>query len=219
MKCSRMFRFTKATSIAITICGFVSLQGLPVFAADGVSGASAPAKSSESISFNVKDADVTDLISAYAKASGQTFVVNPGVKGKITIAAEGPVSLDEAYALLSIALAENGYAISNRGHARVVMNARDIQRSMLETVTELPSPRPERMVTWVIKVKGIPAAELFKELLRVLPSKHGEMSIVASTNQLVTTDYISNLYRVKAVIDEVEKVAMSEAASKPKKKK
>jgi general secretion pathway protein D len=163
-------------------------------------------------SFSFKDTELTDVVAAYAKLSGQKFITNSDLRGKVSITVEGPVSTESAYALLSSALADNGYAISRQGDISVVMRARDVQRSLIETVTELPPLQPERMVTWIITVKGIPVEEVNKQLLRTMPSKNGEMTPFPRTNQLIINDFVSNLHRIKRLLDELESGASKNAA-------
>ncbi len=43
-----------------------------------------PSAKSEGI-FNFKNTEITDVIAAYAKMSGERFVIDPAVRGKITI--------------------------------------------------------------------------------------------------------------------------------------
>lgn len=163
------------------------------------------------IPFSFQDAEVGDVVTAYAKASGATFVM-ASVRGKASIVAPGPVTLDQAFALMSTALAENGFAIVRQGGAYVVEHARDVQTSGHEVVAELPAPAPERMVTLIVELKHAQADEVTKQLLRVLPSKNGSMTPVPSSNRLVLTDFVSNLQRIRKVLDEIDQPPRKAAA-------
>src|SRR5579863_6509881 len=76
--------------------------------------------------FDFKDADLTKVIEDYSKSSGQKFIVDPQVHGKITILNSEPVSQEEAFNQLSTALAVNGCAISHQDDMMVVSPARHI---------------------------------------------------------------------------------------------
>ncbi len=148
---------------------------------------------------NYKDQEVTSMIEAFAKASQKTFVVDPGVRGRASVFAPTEVSLDEAFDLISTSLALNGYAVIEREGRYVVMASRNAQRSSIPTLTEITSVKPERYVTLLVTLKNIPVTEINKNL-RVLPSKDGEMVPLVESNQLMITDYISNVDRIAKLL-------------------
>src|SRR6516162_6088416 len=80
----------------------------------------------DKIGFTYKDAELTKVIEDYAKASGQKFIIDPNVKGKITIMNKEPVTVSEAFNQLSSAMALNSYAISKQDDVMVVSHARHI---------------------------------------------------------------------------------------------
>lgn len=172
----------------LLIPGFIALQV----------AAAAP-----TIKFNFKDADMSKVIEEYAKASGQKFVVDSNLRGKISLINSGPITLTEAFNQLSSGLAVNGAAISKQDDVMLISHARNIQRNLLEVSSELPPLRPEKMQTLIINLKYATAGELNKEL-RILTSKDGELVPVTRTNQLIITDWVSNLYRVQKLIKEID---------------
>lgn len=152
---------------------------------------------------NFRDEDVVKIIQAYSKASGQKFVVDPGVRGKVSIFIQQPVELDEAFNQLSSALAINGFAISKQGDTMVVKAARNIQRDLIEVSTNLPSLKPERMATWVVSLKNASAQKVMTEM-RILSSKDGEILLDERTNNLIISDWTSNLARIAEILKQVD---------------
>lgn len=163
------------------------------------------------VKFNFNNEELTKIIETYSKASGQKFVVDPGVRGKATILLPEAISLEDAYNQLSSALALNGFAISKQGDTMVVMSARNIQRNLVETTNELPALKPERMVTYIVTLKYISAEEVNRNL-RILPSRDGELSILPHNNQIIMTDWSSNLQRIAALIKELDRPADGNSA-------
>lgn len=162
------------------------------------------AQAEDKVKMYYNNEELTKVIEFYSKASGQKLVVDPSVRGKISIYLQEPISVEEAFNQLSSALALNGYAISKQGDTMVVTSARNIQRDLIEVSTERPSLKPERIYTWVYNVKHLPADSINREI-RILVSKDGEMSVNASANQLIFTDWVSNLNRVADLLKEVDK--------------
>ncbi len=155
--------------------------------------------------------DLIKIIEQYSKASGQKFVIDPGVRGKISIFLQDPVTLDEAFNQMSSALAINGYAISKQGDTMIIKSARNIQRDLIEVSTQRPTLKPERMYSWVYTFKNISAEQVNRDL-RILPSKDGEMSVNSATNQVIFTDWSANLNRIGDLLAELDKKVDPEVA-------
>lgn len=157
----------------------------------------------EKIKMYFNNEDLTKVIEMYSKASGQKFVIDPSSRGKISIFIQEPVSLEEAFNQLSSALAINGYAISKQADTMIIKSARNIQRDLIEVSQEKPTLKPERMYTWIYNAKNIPAGTIMREL-RILPSKDGELNVSESTNQIIITDWTSNLLRIAEILKEID---------------
>jgi general secretion pathway protein D len=166
--------------------------------------AASVASAAENIKMYFNNEEITKIIEIYSKASGQKFVVDPGVRGKVSMFIQEPVSVEEAFNQLSTALSINGFAISKQGDTMVIKSARNIQRDLIEVSTELPSLKPERMATWIYTFKNI-SAEQVNRNMRILASKDGEMNVSSPTNQIYFTDWTSNLNRIAALMKELDK--------------
>lgn len=162
----------------------------------------AMASNTKTMKFTFKNAEITDVIAAYAKISGRKFVIDPGARGKTTILAPREVPVEEAFALLSTALATNQIAIIEQDETLVVMPARNAQRSLVPVLTELPALKPERLVTMVFTLKNVPADEVNRRL-RILPSKDGELTPFGN-NKVIVTDWSSNVHRIARLLAELD---------------
>lgn len=164
------------------------------------------ANAAEKLKMSFQNEELGKIIQAYSKASGQKFIVDPSVRGRISIFQPEAVPLEEAFNQLSSALALNGFAISKQGDTMLIRSARNVQRDLIEVSTEKPSLKPERMYTWVYTVMNLQASAINRDL-RILSSKDGEMSVLASTNQIIITDWVSNLHRISEILKQIDKPA------------
>lgn len=153
----------------------------------------------EKMQMNYKDEDVTNIIQKYSKAFSQKFIVDSGVRGKVSIFIQEPVGKEEAFNQLSSALALNGFAISKQGDTMIVKAARHIQRSLIEVSANLPAIKPERMYTWIATLKNSTSDEVNKNL-RILSSVDGEILSDPRVNQLIITDWVTNINRIAEVL-------------------
>jgi general secretion pathway protein D len=164
---------------------------------------SAAAFAADKVSFNYENADINKVIKDYAKMTGQKFIVDPQVRGQITITNPSEITTEEAFNELSSALALNGIGISTQDGTMIVQQARAVQRNLIPVTKELPPLHPTRMVTYVIDLKNVSADDVNKQL-RILTSKDGELVPYTHTNQIFVTDWTPNLHRIAKMMTFVD---------------
>ena len=161
------------------------------------------AQAEEKLKMNFKNEELSTMIETYSKATGQKFVIDSTVRGKATLLNSTDLTAEEAFDQLSEALALNGFAIIKNGDTMSVKNARSAQRDNIETSTTLPKAKPQRMASWIINLKYASAADVMREL-RLLSSAYGEVSAFEKNNQLVVSDWTSNLQRIAEIVKNVD---------------
>lgn len=192
----------------LVITVFALLYSSLTWAADG---------STTAFNFSFENADITAIVKEYAKATGQKFIIDPSVHGKITIINSGPVAATEAFNQLSSALALNSLGISQQEDTMVIMQARALQRNDIEVVKEAPPLKPERMYTWVVTLKHASAEEVNRQV-RVLSSKDGEVATFVPNNQLYISDWSSNMQRMAKIIAEIDTATVNPIGQAAQKK-
>ncbi len=164
-------------------------------------GLSTSALAQDSMPFNFPDAELSEIIAQYSKATGQAFNFDANVRGKATILNPQPISKEEAFNQLADVLALNGLAWIRKDKVILVQQARKVIRNSIAVVKELPPLRPQNMVTWVYECKNVSAEQIYREL-RILQSNDGELNPMG--NKLVFSDWISNLHRVAKVLEVID---------------
>ncbi|MGZ8293661.1 MAG: type II secretion system secretin GspD, partial [Telluria sp.] len=88
------------------------------------SAAPAWAQSEGQAALNFVGADIESVIKAVGHYTGMTFIIDPRVKGTLTLVSEQSISKSQAFALLTSALRLQGYAVvTGDGYAKVVPEA------------------------------------------------------------------------------------------------
>lgn len=154
-------------------------------------------------SFDFPNADIQDIVKAISELTGKNFIIDQGVRGKITIIAPSKISVAEAYKAFLSALAINGYAVVPSGKFLKIRSARNAQRDSIETYSGAYFPNSDQMITRIIHLKHI-SADIVNRDLRILTSKDGEMSIYAPTNSIIISDYGANIERVMKIINQLD---------------
>jgi general secretion pathway protein D len=154
-------------------------------------------------SFDYPNADVADLVRAISELTGKNFIVDPQVRGKITIIAPSRLTVAEAYKAFLSALAINGLAIVPGDGFYKIKQARAAQRDNIDTFSGAYYPTSDQMITRIIKLKYISADEVNKQL-RILTSKDGELVPYTPTNSLIVSDYGANMDRIMKIIEQLD---------------
>lgn len=154
-------------------------------------------------SFDFPNVEITDVINAISSLTGKNFIIDPGVRGKITIVAPSKITVAEAYKAFLSALAINGFTVVPSGSFLKIKNARNAQRDSIETYSGDYYPNSDQMITRIIHLKHISADQVNREL-RILSSKDGEMSVYTPTNSIILSDYGSNIDRVMKIISQLD---------------
>jgi general secretion pathway protein D len=153
--------------------------------------------------FQFENAEVDEVVKIFARETKQKFVIDSGLKAKVSIFSSSPVTAEEACHLLSKSLATKGIGLLRHGELWIVKQAKLLQKDMLPVVTSLPDPIPERMLNFVVTLKYI-NADLFNRKMKSLLSKEGVVNAVAE-NKIIITDWVSNLFQIQALLNEIDK--------------
>lgn len=160
-------------------------------------------------SFDYPNADIADIVKAISELTCKNFIIDPGVRGKITIVAPTQITVAEAYRAFLSALAMNNFTVVPAGKFLKIVPVRTAARSNIETYSGAYYPDADVMITRIAKLKHISAEEVNKNL-RFLPTKDGEMNAYAPTNSLIITDYGSNIDRIMKILRELDQPGFEE---------
>lgn len=154
-------------------------------------------------SFDYPNAEISDIVKAISELTGKNFIVEPSVRGKITIIAPTPITVAEAYKAFLSALAINGFTVVPSGKFLKIRQARSAAKDSMEIYSGAYTPNTDQMITRIIHLKHISAEEVNKQL-RNITSKDGDLLIYSPTNSLILSDYGSNIERVLKIISQLD---------------
>ena len=151
---------------------------------------------------NIKNADLKEFVAQVAAITGKTFVVDPRVKGNVTVISSTSMNQDAVYALfLSVLRVHNFIAMPSGDVIRITPNAQGKQTPGQQgALSELA---PEELVTRVIAAQNVDSAELVK-ILRPLIPQYGQLAAVAEPNIVIINDHADNIQRLIAIIEQID---------------
>jgi general secretion pathway protein D len=163
-------------------------------------GATANARSRAPVTVNFVNADIEAVTRAFAAMIDRPIVVDPRVKGNITVYSEQPQSVREAYASYLSALRGLGFAVvETAGLLKVVPEADAKLQTGTVSVGEAPQQRGDQVVTQIFRLQYENPNNLVA-VLRPLISANNTINANPGSNSLVITDYAENLNRLGKII-------------------
>jgi general secretion pathway protein D len=159
-----------------------------------------------SITPNFKDANIRQIIQAVSAATGKDFILDPRVNAQVTMYSSTPLTPAAFYqAFLSILQVYGYIAVPSGAHiVKIVPNADERQMPSILLPKHVSSSSDE-LVTQVIPVKNVSAAELVP-ILRPLVPEWGHLAAYPPSNILIISDRASNVYRIMRIVKRIDRV-------------
>lgn len=152
---------------------------------------------------NLKEADIRAFVTQVADITGYSFVVDPRVKGKVTVLSSASMNKAEIYDLFLGVLQVHGFtAIPGEEVIKVIqqVDAKQTAEVLGRFGQHIPS---EQLVTRVIPINNASALELVP-ILRPMVAKYGHLAGVAAANALIISDHVANVERMERIIKELD---------------
>jgi general secretion pathway protein D len=180
---------------AMLCCAAVAAVPAPAFAQE-----------TNAAALSFVNADIESVIKAIGHYTGITFIVDPRVKGTLTLQSEKSLTKAQALSLLTSALRLQGYAVvmSGDGLAKVVPEAEAKLQAAPTQVGRGPGRATgDQIATQVFPLQYESAANL-TAVLRPLISPNNSIMANPGNNTLVITDYADNLRRLARIIAAID---------------
>jgi len=183
----------------------VALHSIAVgamLACAGVGAQTAP-RSNEPVTLNFAGADIEAVARSMATITGRNVVVDPRVKGTMTLISEKPLAPNQAFQQFLAALRLQGFTVVEAaGLYKVIPEADAKLQSGNVAVSQGGrggTPAGGQIVTQIFKLNFETAANLVP-VLRPLISPNNTINVNPGNNSLVITDYADNVQRLSRII-------------------
>ncbi len=153
----------------------------------------------EPVTLNFVDAQIDGVARAMAAILNRQFVVDPRVKGMITLYSETPLSPREAYLTFLSELRGLGYTVVEVGGLYKIVPEADAKLQAGTVSIGGVSRRGDQVITQIFKLDHENANSLVP-VLRPLISPNNTINANPGSNSLVITDYADNLQRIAKII-------------------
>ncbi|WP_193222308.1 type II secretion system secretin GspD [Alkalilimnicola sp. S0819] len=161
----------------------------------------------EEITLNLKDADLSALISTVSEITGENFIVDPRVKARITVVSKRPMNADELYEVFQSILQVHGFSAIRSGEVTKIVP--DVNAKQLGPEPGEAPGAGDQVVTRIISVENIPVAQLIP-ILRPLVPQQGHLAAYPPTNVLIISDRAANVERMRELISRIDRASDDE---------
>ena len=183
-----LFMLRRAAISCLLIAGLASSMNTY---AEGYSG-----------TLNLKNADIREVVTQISAITGKSFIIDPRVKGNVTVVSNTKMDSDTTYELFLSVLRVHGYAAVPSGNViRIVQQVLAKQSGNPGDFSDNTSS--EELVTQVISVRNTASAELVK-ILRPLIPQYGHIAGLTSPNALIISDHASNIARLAEIVNRID---------------
>jgi general secretion pathway protein D len=163
----------------------------------------APTFAAQTVTLNFKDADIQSVIGWMAEQTGKNFIIDPRVKSKVTIISGKPLNKDELYQVFLSVLDVHGFAAVPSGDVIKIVPSINAKQSGVPVATANNFGRGDEVITRVIPLENVPAAQLVP-ILRPLIPQQGHMVAYPPSNVLIISDHAANIDRIAEIISRVD---------------
>ena len=174
-----MNNFFKKSLLVTTLCAFFVVQAQETFI------------------LNYEDVDIKKVTQDIANFSKKTIILDPRVKGKVTIFSNSSLSSDEVWDVYLRTIQVNGFStLNDENFVRIVPeNEATRDQNSGESGGEF--------ITRVIELKNRSSVELLP-LIKPIAGRQANVSSIASINSLLVVDRKSNVERITEVVQSLD---------------
>lgn len=157
----------------------------------------------EGFELNFTDTDINAVITAVAKLTGKNFIIDPRVKGKVTVITHKSMTKDEVYQVFQSVLKVHGFAaVPGKSVIKIVPEV-NAKQDTIKTITREDFRDGDELVTKVIPIKHVTAAQLVP-ILRPLVPQRGHLAAYPQSNVLIISDSAGNIERLSEIIARID---------------
>src|SRR5882757_10758253 len=156
-----------------------------------------------SITPNYKDAELGQIIQAVSEVTGKNFIIDPRVNAKVTMLSASPMSPAAFYEAFLSVLQVYGYVAVPAGRVIKIVPSTDARQLPSIDLPDSVSANSDEIVTQIITMKNISAAQLVP-MLRPLIPQQGHLAAYPSGNMLIISDRASNVSRIMKIIERMD---------------
>jgi general secretion pathway protein D len=177
-----------------------ALAVLLLVSAPSASFAQSQAGQGSTVNFN--QAEIQAVIDDVSAVTGYTFIVDPTVRGRVTITSQSPLTPAEYFQVFLSTMRVHGYTVvPTASGAYQIVPDQTASRSASPVNSSL---RGDQYVTSVVRLNHVGVRDALT-VLRPMVNPQGSVNAAETGNVLVIVDYAENMARIRQVIRDLDR--------------
>ncbi|NTV12445.1 MAG: type II secretion system secretin GspD [Desulfobulbaceae bacterium] len=177
--------------------GLTLMPGTPLRAAE-------KEKEPARVTINFQDVDIAVVAASIAKITGRTFIIDPRVKGKVTIFSAHDVPEKDVYPIFLAILQVHDFTAAEDGQVTKIIPLEQAKHDSWSPLTTGDSETPaDGMVTTLIALQHV-AADKLVAVLRPLLSPKSYLASQPDSNMLIISDRAGNIARLQQLVSQLD---------------
>src|SRR5438445_11152109 len=186
----------------------------PATRAPGAAGVAIVPRAGEVV-LNFLGADLQAVVKAMSQMTGRNMLIDPRVRGQVTIVSARPMSVAAGYQIFLSALKTQGFtAVEGPGDAVRIIPVAEAKAAAPVNEQDGPPRGGEQVVTHVVIGQHVAVAQL-QNVLRPLMSPTSQLSVYDPANALILTDYADNVRRLLRIVERIDQPASTDVTVIP----
>ncbi len=160
------------------------------------------------ITFNFKDAELKDVIEAFALLVGKSYIIDSRVVGKVNVISSEEMDINEAEKMLYSILKVYGYVMQDQDNlVKIVPDQLMREGSLL--LSNNDNYIDDQIVTQLFRLKNIPVGDFISSVQPLLPAESSLVPLVKKNSLIVTSNAV-NVDKVKRIINKIDEPNLTE---------
>jgi len=156
------------------------------------------------ITIDFDNVEINLLIKYISELTGKNFVVDPAVRGNVTIISPTKISENDAYLVFLSVLEIHGFTTIPSGSVIKIVPSAEARSRSIDTIISGTVTNPEdRVVTQLVPLKFTTPVEMQK-VLQPLVSKTSVVIPHTQSGMLIITETLSNIKRLLSIIETLD---------------
>jgi general secretion pathway protein D len=182
--------------------------------APGAAGVSVTPRAGE-VLLNFQGADLQAVVKAMSQMTGRNMLIDPRVRGQVTIVSARPMPVAAGYQVFLSALKTQGFtAVEGPGDAVRIIPVAEAKAAAPVNEQEGPPRGGEQVITHVVIGQHVAVVQL-QNVLRPLMSPTSQLSVYDPANALIITDYADNVRRLLRIIERIDQPSSTDVTVIP----
>lgn len=148
---------------------------------------------------NFQNADISLVVKFMSELTGKNIVLDPNVKGTITISSAKPVSIKQAWDLFVMSLTLQGYGVvEDKNFVRILPIAQAVP------LAEPKRPTTSADVILYLYTAENTQAQQLQQAIQPFLSPFAKVGVHTQSNTLIVADIAKNIEKIKGILKELD---------------